>query len=170
MITNQKIDTGKLNVIDITGYVKKKNNMLLLDFPFESGNKAFAARVVVEYFNEMEIEFISDSSWLTIDEYTFPSPLSEYKMKSKSPEATVMPWFYKSIPLASEWTINVPADYLTGLNNVYVSINYAGNYARLRNQSELVDDNFNSNVSWDIRMKALQAAGTLARVSIAMYG
>ncbi|HEY5408347.1 MAG TPA: beta-galactosidase [Ginsengibacter sp.] len=156
-VTNQTIDSDKINSIDLTGYVQKGDNKLLLDFSFKAGNKSFAARVVVEYFNENEIEFTSDTSWLTTEEYTFPSDLSEYKMKFKTPEINAAPLFYRYGHLTSEWKINIPADYLTGLNNVYLSINYTGNYARLRKQSELVDDDFNSNVSWNINLKRYQA-------------
>ncbi|MEO8110259.1 MAG: beta-galactosidase [Ginsengibacter sp.] len=156
-LENQSIDSNKLNTIDLTGFLKKGSNKLLLDFPFKTGDKAFAARVVVDYFNENEVEFSSDSSWLTGEEYTFPSDLSEYKMKFEPPEIAAAPAFYKQIALTSEWKINVPEDYLKGLNDVYLSINYAGNYAQLRKQFQLVDDNFNSNVSWDIGLKRFSA-------------
>jgi hypothetical protein len=156
-LANQTIDSNKLNIVDLTGYVKKGDNKLLLDFPFKAGEKAFATKVIVEYFNENEIEFTSDTSWLTSEEYTFPSDLSEYKMKFKIPEIAAAPSFYKNGPLPSEWEINIPADYFTGLNNVYLSINYTGNYARLRKQFKLVDDDFNSNVSWDISLKQFKA-------------
>ncbi len=152
---NQNIDSNKLNTIDLTGYVQKGNNKLLFDFPFEDGNKAFAARVVVEYFNDDEIEFSSDSSWLTSDEYTFPSEFSDYKMKFKAPETVTGKAFGSEAVFPAEWRVDVPCNYLQGLNNVYLSLKYSGNTARLYKDYELVKDNFNSNVSWDIGLRNL---------------
>lgn len=154
---NQIIDSDKLNTIDIIGYVKKGGNKLLLDFSFEDGSKAFAAGIVVEYFNDDEIEFSSDQSWLTSEEYTFLSELSDYKMNFKAPEIVAVTAFNKEYLFPSEWLINVPCNYMDGLNNLYLSLDYMGNKARYYKNYTLADDNFNSNVSWDINLKKFGA-------------
>lgn len=154
-IVNQQITSGKLNTIDITGYVNKGDNMFVLDFPFVQGDKAFAARVVIEYFNGDAIEFSTDQSWLTSEQYNFPSKLVNYKSTFVAPEQTTVRTDMNEqvIPGSSEWEVTIPCNYLDGLNNLYLSVNYIGNKARCRQQDRLVDDNFNSNTSWDINLK-----------------
>ena len=75
---NQGLEAGKLNVLDLTGYVLKGNNKLMLEFPFEEGDKAFAAELEVEHFNTNRISFASDQSWLMRDSYTYPTFLTGY--------------------------------------------------------------------------------------------
>ena len=77
---DQPIGTGSLTVLDVTGYVQKGDNVLLMDFPYETGgkagggpaDKAFAGRVLVEYFNADRLDFSTDTSWLATDLYYFP--------------------------------------------------------------------------------------------------
>src|SRR5665648_1074646 len=76
---NQNVASETMNILDVTGYVQKGENRLMLDFPFEAGQKAFAAKLVVEYFNADQIEITSDQSWLMKDDYTYPSYLIKDK-------------------------------------------------------------------------------------------
>ncbi|MEO6500222.1 MAG: hypothetical protein ABIN95_14455, partial [Mucilaginibacter sp.] len=158
-IANQQIVNANINTIDVTGYVIKGDNMLVMDFPFTAGDQAFAARVVIEYFNGDMIEFTTDQSWLTSDQYNFPSKLVNYTSTFVAPaETTVRTAMNNQATVgASEWEVNVPCNYLDGLNNLYLSLNYVGNKATCRQQYRLADDNFNSNTAWDINLKQFVA-------------
>src|SRR5674476_749678 len=46
---NQEVVLPKLNNLDITGYLQKGNNQIMLDFPFVAGDKSFAAKINIEY-------------------------------------------------------------------------------------------------------------------------
>ena len=151
---NQSIDTGSISPIDITGYVKKGENNLLLDFPFVKGNKSFAARVVVEYFNTDEISFVTDTSWLQAEQYYFPAPLGTFGNFFST--SKVMPGpatFNESFSGFTEYSIDIPCNYLDGLNNLYLSVNYMGIRSELRLQHKLIADNYNNNTTWNIDLK-----------------
>ena len=70
---DQEVLADSLNVMDVTGYIEKGDNVLLMDFPYRVGEKAFAARVLIEYFNTDRLDFATDTSWLVADQYYFPA-------------------------------------------------------------------------------------------------
>jgi beta-galactosidase len=152
---NQAMDSDKLNIIDLTGYVKRGENTVLLEFPFSTGNKAYAARIIVDYFNSDRYDFFTDDSWLMNDSYTFPSYLlrnTQYLPPEKSRE---IPGLNPIIEDMHEYSLTLPKDYMDGLNNLYALVRYSGDKARCRLNSKLIADDFNSNVPWCIGFKRL---------------
>ena len=152
---NQAVTGGTLNTIDLTGYVQKGENTLLLDFPFKEGNAGFAARVLVDYSNTAQIGFSTDSSWLTSEQYNYPSPLQKDNQRGFSaPEA--IPAARSFFPVYdtgySEWTISIPCNYRSGLKTLYLGLDYIGNTGRLRLGSQLISDNFNNGTPWYINL------------------
>jgi hypothetical protein len=180
---DQPIIPGTLNVLDITGYVNKGDNVLLLDFPFATGNKtartavaAFAARVLVEYFNTDRLDFTTDPSWLTFDSYYFPATYGSkpvYPITYAAPEiarvATETPRdaadaeqevmsarraiSRQPLPGFSEWTLPIPCNYLEGLNNLYLAVRYKGDRISARLHDQLIADNLNNNTEWLMDLK-----------------
>ena len=129
---NQTVMPGKLTVLDVTGYTKKGENILMLDFPFEAGDKVFAANLEVEYFNSNRIEIATDQSWLMKDSYIYPTYLTGFG-GFIAPE--IMDG--KAIPEGSDqlehtnYVFSLPKNYLDGLNNVYLQIDYTGDKGKL---------------------------------------
>lgn len=155
---NQRIDPGKINTIDITGYITKGENTLLIDFPVEEGDKAFAARIIVEYFNSERLDFTTDSSWLTSELYYYPAVFGDKPVFPLSFTAPVKAGIRKemseaSLPDFAEWTVNVPCNYMQGLNNLYIAMNYAGDRVSVRLNKHLIADNLNNNTDWMLNLK-----------------
>lgn len=152
---NQNTTPGQLSSIDITGYVKKGDNTLMLDFPVVKGDYAFAARVITQYFNSDEMEFYTDKSWLAAEQYYFPAPLGTFANFFSPPEVVPAVSVLKELSTTdfTEYEINIPCNYLEGLDNLYLNIKYLGDRAELRMQYGLMTDNFNNNTPWQIDLK-----------------
>jgi hypothetical protein len=151
---NQDITSGELIQLDVTGYLQKGTNILLADFPFMQGDGAFAAKIVVEYFNSDQVEIVSDASWLTSEVYTLPATWSITK-NAKSPEiVSAKPVNYNNLNIPkAQWSLNIPNGYMKGLNNVYLYVTYNGDIGRCRLGSRLVSDNFFNGTPWQIQLK-----------------
>ena len=153
---NQNLVPESMNILDITGYVQKGENKLMLDFPFEAGQKAFAAKLVVEYFNADKLEFVSDQSWMVKDDYTFPSYLTKekgYKQAERMNPSEIL-----NSPLKDHisYTFSLPENYLTNLNNLFLKVSYSGDKARLYFNHNLIADDFNNGTIWNIALNRLQ--------------
>ena len=144
---------SRLNEIDVTGYIKAGNNRLLLEFPFEEGEKLAAARLIVEYLNNDLAEIATDSSWLAKDAYTFPSlltggyPTSQAELSGKPVELNVTFRNYQ------EYTLKVP-ELAKSMSKSYLHVYYTGDKSRLYNNGQLIDDNFNNHTYWSIGLNS----------------
>lgn len=167
----QEVKAGELNRIDLTGYAVKGENMLFVDFPYTKGLKCFGARMVVEYSNYDRIEFSTDSSWLTADMYTNPTPLKpmENPLKPKVAEA---PSFLDTIALPDfrEWDILVPYGTLDGLNQIFLKIRYKGDRAELYHGTVLSADHFNDNRVWSIGLRRQERPVEGGNLRLVIYG
>ncbi len=165
--TNQEISAGIINRLDITGYVQKNENILMADFQFTSGESAFVAKITVEYFNSDKVEILSDRSWLTTEQYLIPVPwenirnLREPEIVSPHPIADV-----SFVPEYSEWSLAIPGDYLAGLKNLYLHIDYTGDKGRCYLGHRLISDNFNNGTHWPIELKHLGKQSENSRLRI----
>jgi hypothetical protein len=160
----QEVKAGSLNVLDVTGYIEKGDNVMLVDFPYVKGDLAFAGRLVVEWFNTSRLDFSTDTSWLVSDQYYFPAT---YGDKPVFP----MGWAAPKVAGASgargveggervfsgmdgaalgykEWVLPVDCDYLSGLNNLYLAVSYRGDRISVRYNGKLIADNLNNNTEW----------------------
>lgn len=154
----QTIIPGKLNVLDLTGYIRKGENTLLMDFPLVEGKKAFAARIIIEYFNSERLDFTTDLSWLSSELYYLPAVFGDkpvYPLSLVAPvKAEVRDSMSKmSIPEFTEWTLNVPCNYMHGLSNLYLAMNYTGDRVSVRLNKHLIADNLNNNTTWMLNLK-----------------
>ena len=152
---NQSMDTAKLNALDLTGYLRHGENTLMLEFPFSSGEKAFAARVVVDYFNSDRYDFSTDEAWLMCDSYTFPSYLIKNQAYMPPQRGKEIPAMNQSLKDQSEYSFSLPKDCLDSLSNLYLLVRYSGDKAKCRINNLLVADDFNSNVPWCIGINRL---------------
>ena len=151
---NQDIIPGKINQLDITGYLQKGNNQIMMDLPFIEGNKSFAAKIKIEYMNSDQVTIVSDHSWLTTEQYTIPSAFTKLTglsrpeiMADKSGDDNTY-----SQP-SYEYLLKIPDNYLSGLNQLYLHINYNGDMSELRFGHKLIADNFNNFTPWQIALK-----------------
>ena len=152
---NSEIKAGVMSRIDVTGYIQKGDNKLLLDFPFEAGEKAFAAKLVMEYFNADRLSFSTDQSWITRDSYNYPSYLTDFN-GFKMPETST----FVTPPITEpetnkEFALTLPEDYMEGLNNLYLDIDYTGDKGKLYFRGRLVADNFYDGSTWEIGLNRL---------------
>lgn len=152
----QPLIENQLNIIDLTGYVKRGNNMLFLDFPFLEGKASFAARVLIEYANYDRIEFSTDDSWLTTDMYTTPSSTKAYN-HPEAPKVVATPTYASNLSYKGfrEWDINIPYGAFNNLSALYVHLGYVGDRAELYNGYKLCSDNYNDNTAWHIGLQRI---------------
>lgn len=148
---NQELKTGMINYLDVTGYVKKGNNDLLIDFPFEAGTKGFLLKLVIEYVTTDKVEFNSDGSWSTLDRYVLPTLLSP--MKGLKPVELLAkkeknPLVDKEI--SNTYTVQVKGENDPNLSALYLKMNYIGDKARCRVNYRLIADDFNNGTAMAI--------------------
>jgi hypothetical protein len=158
---DQPVRAGGLNVLDVTGYIQKGDNVLLMDFPYEKGENAFAGRLLVEYFNTDRLDFSTDTSWLTSDLYYFPAtygskpvyPLGFSAPKVAGGSAARQTVAGEPLPGFTAWMLQIPCDYLDGLNNLYMDVHYQGDRISVRYNGKLIADNLNNNTDWLMDLK-----------------
>jgi len=151
---NQEIIPAKLNQLDITGYLQKGNNQVMIDFPFSEGDKSFAAKIKVEYMNSDEVTIVSDQSWLTIEQYTIPSSLVDLKGLARPEIISDKIGSNTDYGQQSyEYLLKIPDNYMAGLNQLYLHVNYNGDIGELRFGHKLISDNFNNFTPWQIALK-----------------
>ena len=151
---NQEVVLPKLNNLDITGYLQKGNNQIMLDFPFVAGDKSFAAKINIEYMNSDEVKIVSDQSWLTLEQYTIPSSLVVLKGLERPEILTGKVGNTTEFSQDShEYLLKIPDNYLAGINQLYLHINYNGDKGELRFGHKLIADNFNNFTPWQIGLK-----------------
>ncbi len=153
----QPIQPNTLNTLDITGYVQTGENKFYLDFPLTEGIKGFAAKVVVEYYNTQRIEFSTDQSWLTKDSYNYPSQFKSLGEFGAAQQMASVPVAFHNIDIDQYkfWNIHVPYNFLDHQHEVYLSLSYIGDIAKMYLGHQLVADNFNANVPWRIALSRL---------------
>lgn len=151
---NQKTETGELCQYDLTGYVQRGDNLLMFDFPFEEGNHAFAAKLMVRYMNSDEFLLATDDSWLMAEQYYYPAPLGTFANFFTSPEKAG-PQTVSAVDTGFvEYEISLPCS-LNEASNVFLEIDYAGDRAELRFGHRLVADHFYNGKPWVISLKHL---------------
>lgn len=153
-LLNQPVVAGRINFLDITGYLKKGENTILLDYLFTPGDAAFAAKIQVEYYNTEEVELVSDQSWQTREGYTLPSLFTKAS-GLHSPELVPSKNYSSEgfSPKYMEWTVEIPDHYLDGLKDAYLYVDYTGDKARCRLNHRLIYDDFNNNAIWQMELK-----------------
>lgn len=152
---SQRVDTGMVNFIDLSGYVQKGENVLMLDVPYVAGDGALAARLDVEYFNGDKIAIVTDGSWLTTTDYRIPVPGRPIR-GLKAPELTKP----RSVEMDRAgrpitYRLTIPEEYNDELANTFLRIRYAGDRAEARIGHRLVADNFNNGTPWSISLRKL---------------
>jgi len=155
---NGSIEPGKLNAVDITGYVKKGENMMAVNFPYTQGHKKMAARIRVEYDNYDMFEVFSDSSWVTTDMNWFPAYLNRNFGNPVAPVVVPTPDYAKDITCKTfgEWELDIPYNVFEGLNNVFMHVEYSGDRGELYNGYMFVTDDYNNNSHWSIGLNRLE--------------
>ena len=54
---------------------------------------------------------------------------------------------------AAQWQIVVPADFLSGLSDVFLTVDYTGDVGRLSSNGHLLDDDFYNGLPWSIGLR-----------------
>ena len=152
---NQLVQSNQLSAVDLTGYVQKGDNRILLAFPFEEGEKAFAAELKVEFFNSNITALCTDTSWMQKDNYNYPSQLSGFG-GFKTVEVVQSPIVLQpSTIMPKTYEITIPEHTLDGLSNAYLQIEYSGDNGKLYYDGHLIADDFYNGTIWEIGLNRL---------------
>lgn len=154
---SQDIASGKMSCVDLTGYLRKGENKIYLEFPYVAGIAYFAGKIVVTYDNTDRVEIATNSSWLAKDAYSYPSelrPMADFKAPKL---ASAIPTAFAKLNFDAwqEWKITLPEDFSDKSHAAYLSMGYVGDVARIYAGSRLIADNFNSNQPWRIALNRL---------------
>jgi len=163
-----KPEAKKLEVTDLTGYLQKGNNILYCIFPLNLAAGPFAATIEVNYMNTDRVLITTDQSWLTTESYTLPSHFVEIRdLKAPIKYTGTSPEFDGNT-LPGKWQISVPDNYMKGLNNIYLKMDYSGDIGRCYFRDRLVADNYFNGQKWTIGLKkfGVQLEGQTFDISI----
>ncbi len=159
---SEEITAGQLNTIDLAGYLEKGENKLVLEFPMSKGKKAFAGKLIVTYQTADKYEMTTNSGWMGRIDYMRPTaynPTHYARFGTLEPvKIAPKPKVFDSIPFNtfSEWTVQVPENYLEGLNAAYLHLSYTGNTAQLYDGHRLLSDNYSNGMPWNIGLNRLE--------------
>jgi len=104
--------------------------------------------------NSDEMTIVSDQSWLTLEQYTIPSSLVVLKGLERPEILTGKVGNTTEFSQDShEYLLKIPDNYLAGINQLYLHINYNGDKGELRFGHKLIADNFNNFTPWQIGLK-----------------
>lgn len=148
-----KPEVNKLEVTDLTGYLQKGNNIFYCIFPLNLAAGPFAATIEVEYMNNDRVTVTTNQSWKTADSYILPSHFVEIQNLKAPLKYTGSLPETNSNKLPGKWQISVPANYMNGLNNVYLKMDYSGDIGRCYLRDRLVADNYFNGQLWTIGLK-----------------
>lgn len=151
--TSAKPEANQLVVTDLTGYLQKGNNILYCIFPLNLAAGPFAATIEVDYMNTDRVLITTDPSWLTTESYILPSHFVDLTNLKAPEEYTGISPEFDSSKLPGKWRISVPANYMDGLNNIYLKMDYSGDVGRCYLRDRLVADNYFNGQSWTIGLK-----------------
>lgn len=152
---NSDIKAEAVNTIDLTGYVQKGDNKLLLDFPFALGKGAFAAQLEVEYFNTDRVTLVSNESWITKDAYTYPSVLRGYDGFSSPKIVSGLNFPTASSTATKRYSLTLPEGYMDGVSNTYMQLDYTGDNGKIYFNHRLVADDFYNGTVWEVGLNRL---------------
>jgi len=69
---------------------------------------------------------------------------------------------------AAEWEITVPPNALVHLNNLFLTVTYEGDIARISSIGKLLDDNFYNGNPWTIGLKRFLRSGDVKTISLSI--
>ena len=74
-------------------------------------------------------------------------------LKMTGPGSSAVEPMPEAFGASATWTLTVPANALSGVDDVFVRIGYEGDVARLFSGPEMIDDQFYNGPAWDIGLK-----------------
>ncbi len=152
---NQQFIKNKENYLDLTAYINKGVNNLMFVFPYTNEPSVMAAIIEVEYYNSDKEHILSDTSWLTTEQYKIPAPW-EFTRNKRIPITHPCPDIYKDFQFTTHrFAVALDLPKINAETNRYLRINYIGNKAQCRLNKKLVADNFNNGTIWTINLSNL---------------
>jgi len=167
---NQPLATGGYHDLDLTGYIRKGSNTLMLEFPYTTNPAAFAALLRIHYVNTDEIDIPTDTSWLTTQAYIPPSPWVPLADLVPPTIATpVLPLVDSFGSFPNQWEFTLEKPLAPGIDKAYLQMNYVGDRASARLGYRLVNDNFNNGRNWHMALQRYPDLGAGQSMSIRIY-
>lgn len=147
---NPPTESKKLNMIDITGYVSKGENLLQIGFPFVTEKAAVTAVMEIIFHNNQRVLLNSGSDWLFLDQYVAPAPWTSVKGKAKPSIIADV----KELPDADfkSYGFHIPYDSFGNTENLYLHVDYSGDEGEAYLGQKLVWDNMNNGTSWKMNL------------------
>jgi hypothetical protein len=69
---------------------------------------------------------------------------------------------------AEEWQLTIPADALAHVNNVFLSVQYTGDIARLSANGRLLVDDFYNGQNWEAGLKRFAVGGSIPKLTLSI--
>lgn len=152
---DQVITLDSMNTVNLTTYLQKGENELLLDFPFKAGQKAFAANLTVEYQNRDRVTFLTDETWYNMDALSCP----DYRSRDGgyAPPMIITPVEALNMPLRDRLVFRLafPSSCLDSLDNLYLRMIYTGDKAKIWLDQQLAADDFFNGCPWTVGLNRL---------------
>jgi hypothetical protein len=151
---NQNVVSKEKNSLDLTGYLKKEDNSILLNFPYIKDDKGFIGVLEVEFYNADRIYISTDSTWLAVEQYKIPAPWDEVRNKK---EPIILKRKVENLTFSNDrYSLILNENELKKYKNVYLNISYDGDKMQCRSGNKLVADNFNNQTTWSINLSDIK--------------
>jgi hypothetical protein len=151
---NQNVVSKEKNSLDLTGYLKKEDNSILLNFPYIKDDKGFIGVLEVEFYNADRIYISTDSTWLAVEQYKIPAPWDEVRNKK---EPIILKRKVENLTFSNDrYRLILDENELKKFKNVYLNISYDGDKMQCRSGNKLVADNFNNQTTWSINLSDIK--------------
>jgi hypothetical protein len=151
---NQNVVSKEKNSLDLTGYLKKEDNSILLNFPYIKDDKGFIGVLEVEFYNADRIYISTDSTWLAVEQYKIPAPWDEVRNKK---EPIILKRKVENLTFSNDrYSLILNENELKKFKNVYLNISYDGDKMQCRSGNKLVADNFNNQTTWSINLSDIK--------------
>ena len=155
---NQTIERLKSQSLDLTGYLKKGENEILMVYNVGKPTSVFAANVEVYYYNADKVEIPSDMTWLTKTQYKIPAPWENLN-KMLKPSIMAASSAYKLYSFGRHfYELSIDSIETLSNTNAFLRINYFGDKIKCYAGNKLVADNFNNQTTWSINLSDIPFA------------
>ncbi|WP_308991092.1 beta-galactosidase [Mariniflexile litorale] len=151
---NQNILPEEKNSLDFTGYLKKNQNSVLLNFPYIENDKGFVGVLEIEFYNSDKIYITTDNTWLTAEQYKIPASWDVVQNKK---EPVLLNKKIENLTFSNyRYKLSLDENKLKKYKNVYLRIDYDGDKIQCRSGNKLIADNFNNQTTWSINLNNIK--------------
>ncbi|MCC8089763.1 MAG: hypothetical protein LIO79_10995 [Rikenellaceae bacterium] len=153
---NQNTAAKTINVLDITGYVVKGENILQIGFPLTTEPAVMAAVMEIVFHNNNRVVIKSGEDWLSLEQYVAPVPWTSVRSNAK-PSVIAEEVDIDENLKEKYYRLNVPYSAFDGVNNLYLYVDYSGDTGSAYIGHKLVCDSFNNGTTWKMNLSTYRS-------------